>query len=160
LKKLIPLLALILLFTGCNTEEVSLKDNQDNKVQEEVEVLEEIEDVYISEETFVAQVNEIYMNKKDYLGKRINYEGYLFSYQPPEPYDMRFFVVRNGPGCCADDSTIGFEIQWDGDMPLDDEWCSVSGILEKYKDDGLVYLRVKIESIEVLETRGADTVIH
>lgn len=157
LKKIGVLLILSLFLIACEPDQVITNNDEEIVEVEEVEIKEIL---YIKEASFVTQINEIYLNKSDFVGKTISYEGYMFSYQPPEPYDMRYFVVRNGPGCCANDSTVGFEIEWSGEMPADNDWCLVTGVLEKYKDDGLTYLRVKIDSIEVLDERGQDTVLH
>ncbi len=46
----------------------------------------------------------------------------------------------------------------DGEYPKEDEWVEVSGVLESYEDDGNGYLRLALDSIEVLEIRGQEIV--
>ncbi|MDR0455596.1 MAG: hypothetical protein LBH20_02800, partial [Treponema sp.] len=52
--------------------------------------------VEIGEKMFIAQVNDIYLNAKDYMGKTIKLEG---MFKCEDPYN---FVVRYGfGGCCG-----------------------------------------------------------
>ncbi|MDR1408975.1 MAG: hypothetical protein LBJ12_01605 [Oscillospiraceae bacterium] len=114
--------------------------------------------IEIKEKMFVTQTNEIYLNAKDYLGKTLKYEGYLTVYNEPQTNAKYYAVVRNGPGCCGPDANPGFEVSWNKDYPKEDDWLEVVGVLEQYEENGEQYLRVKLDSLKVLETRGAEYV--
>jgi len=114
----------------------------------------------IGEKMFVGQINDIYLNPDDYLGKSICYEGYFMYYDNGETSNRYNCVIRNGPGCCGNDSEVGFEIAWDGEMPEVDDWVKITGELERYEEDGWDYLRVKAASLEILPYRGKDTVVQ
>lgn len=114
--------------------------------------------VEISERLFIAQSNDIYINTPDYMGKTIKYEG-LFKTEYWEEEDTTYaYVIRYGPGCCGYDGEAGFELEWDGPLPEEDEWCEVMGTPEVYEDGGIEYLRLKVTSLQVLEKRGAEYV--
>jgi uncharacterized membrane protein YcgQ (UPF0703/DUF1980 family) len=113
--------------------------------------------VEIKEQMFMAQVNDVYQNAEDYLGKTIKLEG-IFKKQEWEE-DTYCFVLRYGPGCCGDDGgNVGFEVKWPEDRmdayPDDDSWVAATGVL---KDDNQ-YLYLDLASLDVLSKRGVETV--
>lgn len=112
--------------------------------------------VEIKEKLFIAQTNNIYLNKDDYLGKTIKYEG-LFT--AGEFSGVTYYsVIRYGPGCCGNDGVAGFEVIWDFEYPKADDWVEVTGVLEEYYEDGYPYLRLNLSSLIVLPERGAEFV--
>ncbi|MDR0425504.1 MAG: hypothetical protein LBH39_08680 [Clostridiales Family XIII bacterium] len=112
----------------------------------------------IGEKMFATQINEIYLNAEDYLGKTLRYQGMFQNQLWPETGVVYCYVVRNGPGCCGTDSNPGFEVLWDSDYPKADDWVEATGVLEAYEEDGFDYLRVRLSSLEVMDARGAETV--
>ncbi|GHU55387.1 hypothetical protein AGMMS49975_17110 [Clostridia bacterium] len=118
--------------------------------------------ITIKDKMFIAQVNDIYTNYKDYLGKTIKYEGVFDSYLADEAANKYYYyVIRFGPGCCGNDGNVGFEVQLDGDSPeypKQDDWVEVVGTLEQYDDDGYQYLTLKASSLTVFEERGLENV--
>jgi uncharacterized membrane protein YcgQ (UPF0703/DUF1980 family) len=114
--------------------------------------------IEIGEKMFVGQINDIYSNPKDYLGKTIRYEG-LYTYYSNNYDDTRYdCVIRYGPGCCGNDGEVGLEIAWDGDMPVENDWVEVTGVVEKYEENGGQYLRLAATSLQVLPVRGQERV--
>jgi len=120
--------------------------------------------VEIKEKMFIAQTNDIYINKNDYLGKTIKYEG-LFDQSTWRNNGKTYrFVIRLGPGCCpGDNSAAGFEVVWDGDnsgkpYPKKNDWVEAVGILQEYDDDGIPSLRLALTSLTVLSKRGKERV--
>ncbi len=114
--------------------------------------------VEIREKLFIAQINDIYLNAEDYLGKTIKYEGIFDSFTWEETGDIYYYVIRYGPGCCGTDGNAGFEIAWEGENPALNDWVEVIGVLELYEEDGRQYLRINVSSLTVLTTRGAEYV--
>jgi len=112
----------------------------------------------VGEKMFVGQMNDIYANTDDYLGRTIRYEGYFTYFENPETGDRYDMVVRNGPGCCGYDSLVGFEVDWDGTLPNNDDWCVVQGEVDVYEEDGWDYIIIRADELEVLPVRGNDTV--
>ena len=163
MKKIIVIVAVCLLFaTGCsNGNDSNAKSNvtpSSNSLTSEAPSIEKDKDIIeITEKLFVEKVNDIYINTKDYLGKTFKYEGMIKSY-PISDTEEVFCVIRYGPGCCGTDGDCGFEILWDKEMPAENEWVELIGVLEEFEYEGSSYLRINAEALNVLETRGAETV--
>jgi len=139
-----------LFFIGCSKAKKAENSNDDI--------------VEIKEKMFISQVNDIYMNAEDYLGKTIKLEG-IFKNEKSYEGDQYCFVVRYGPGCCGNDGIIGFEIKWDENnakpYPKDDSWVESTGVLKQYEMDGYPdYLYLDLISLNVLNKRGAETVVQ
>jgi zinc transport system permease protein len=119
--------------------------------------------IEIKEKLFIAQVNDVYLNADDYIGKTIKLEGIFKEEQYMGVDTAYFFVIRYGPGCCGSDSNAGFEVAWDKEIqdrpyPAADEWVAAEGKLSYYEEDGYPYLYLALSSLEVLEERGAEFV--
>jgi len=114
--------------------------------------------VEITENLFIAQTNDIYINTEDYLGKTIKYEGIFDFYYWEESDSTYYYVIRYGPGCCGYDGTAGFEVLWDGEYPEQNDWVEAVGVLETYDENGSQYLRLRLTSLTVLDERGAEYV--
>jgi uncharacterized membrane protein YcgQ (UPF0703/DUF1980 family) len=119
--------------------------------------------IEIKEKMFLAQVNDVYLNPEDYLGKTIKLEG-LFKEE--QGYDKSYcFVLRYGPGCCGNDGNVGFEVAWAKEdtqpYPAVDSWVEATGKLKTYEEDGYnQYLYLDLSSLNVLSKRGAETVLQ
>ncbi len=118
--------------------------------------------VEIKEKMFIAQLNDIYLNQDDYLGKTIRYEG-MFTQYHWDDTDMTYYMVyRQSPGCCGADGQAGFEVVWpegaDSTYPSENDWCQVVGTLEAYDEAGQSYLHIVLDSLTVLQERGAEFV--
>jgi uncharacterized membrane protein YcgQ (UPF0703/DUF1980 family) len=119
--------------------------------------------IEIKEKMFISQVNDVYLNAEDYLGKTIKLEG-LFKME--QGYDKSYcFVLRYGPGCCGYDGNVGFEVAWDKEKekpyPSEDAWVEATGELKTYEEDGYdKFLYLDLVSLNVLNKRGQETVIQ
>ena len=117
--------------------------------------------IEIKEKMFVSQVNDIYINIDDYLGKTIKLEGLFmrgYADTRTEPY---CFVLRYGPGCCGNDNDVGFEVAWAANReipyPENNSWVEAVGELKACKDEYYQYF-LDLSSLNVLNTRGAEYV--
>lgn len=154
MKKLFALLtAGLILLVGCGSGGAG--SSQQENVEDAAYSGEVIE---ITEKMFVAQTNDVYYNQEDYLGKAIKYEGIFNIYEVPETGAKFYSVIRYGPGCCGTDANAGFEVKWNKDYPEHDDWVEAVGILGKYEDDGIEYLRLDLVSLTVLSERGQEFV--
>ncbi|MDR3051105.1 MAG: hypothetical protein LBU67_05235 [Oscillospiraceae bacterium] len=115
--------------------------------------------VEITESLFIAQLNDVYLNQDDYLGKKIRYEGMFTQYSWTETNMTYYLVYRNSPGCCGADGQAGFEVVWpkgsDKTYPTENDWCEVTGTLETYDENGQSYLHIVLDSLTVKGERGA-----
>ncbi|MDR0662983.1 MAG: hypothetical protein LBF80_02750, partial [Spirochaetaceae bacterium] len=116
------------------------------------------------EKLFIAQTNEVYLNPEDYMGRRIKLEGLFKTDTYTGSSEAYRFVLRYGPGCCGYDGSAGFEVSWpDGKgaaYPAEDDWVEAIGILDSYDEDGYPYIYLALESLNVLDERGAERVLH
>ncbi|MDO5294197.1 MAG: hypothetical protein Q4F05_15770 [bacterium] len=142
-----------------------VEDAINNPVEEEqqteapVELPEADGDVIeINEKMYVTWVNEIYINPKSYLGKTIHIEGMYKPIKNETNNDTYHYVYRNGPGCCGTDGMCGFEILYNGTMPVENDWIDVVGVLEEIVDDGETYLALNVSSLTVKTERGSENV--
>lgn len=168
LKKWILLLsALLLVFTcGCSapaegadgTESLTSEQELLQRRRDSSAVSDEVTE--ITEKLFTQQINFIYYNPKEYLGKNIRYEG-IFDYYEMESGEQFAYVFRYGPGCCANDANVGFEVYWADETAFDAEpndWVQVTGTIRQVYHDGLQYLALELTGFEVMDERGAETV--
>ena len=165
------LLTCVLLFTyGCSvpSEDSASTASGNESLTSEQELLqrrrETAEDsdevTEITEKLFTQQINFIYYNPDEYLGKSISYEG-IFDYYMMENGEQFAYVFRYGPGCCANDANVGFEVYRADEAAFDakaNDWVKVTGTVQHVYHDGLQYLALELTEFEVMEERGAETV--
>jgi len=140
-----------------------LNEKELGTTEEKIKYASKKEVIEIKEKMFISQVNDVYLNPEDYLGKTIKLEG-LFKME--QGYDKSYcFVLRYGPGCCGFDGNVGFEVAWDKDKkklyPGEDSWVEATGELKTYEEDGNnEFLYLDLVSLNVLDKRGAETVMQ
>ena len=119
--------------------------------------------VEIKEKMFIAQVNDVYLNPDDYVGKTIKLEGLFMTQDNGAQIPPYYFVIRYGPGCCGNDGNAGFEVIWDKQMPVypqDNEWVEAVGVFGSYEEDGYPYYCISLSSLKVLDERGQEFVLQ
>ena len=128
--------------------------------------------IEIKEKMFIAQTNDVYLNPEDYLGRTIKLEGIFRTDNYADLSRTFCFVIRNGPGCCGNDGSAGFEVSWPETAgvnstaplaaghryPKPDEWVEAVGTLLYYEEEGYPYLYLALSSLEVKRPRGAEFV--
>ena len=80
--------------------------------------------VEITDNFFIEQTNDLYLNLNDYIGKTIKIEGLIYSYEDSNG-DICYAVVRNTLGCCGNDGLAVLDIRYDEDYPEEDTWVEV-----------------------------------
>jgi uncharacterized membrane protein YcgQ (UPF0703/DUF1980 family) len=117
--------------------------------------------VEIGERMFASQVNDVYLNTKDYLGKTIKLEG-LF--KAGEYEDDYYYVIRYGPGSCCGVDLVGFEVCWKANQskpyPEEDDWVEAIGVLKTFDEGFQSYPYLELASLTVLDKRGAEYVFQ
>lgn len=167
----------ILIFAGCGSNKEEQKDNEvipyneliaadSFEMPEETDAASENsavkvsgDEIDINEKMYVTWINEIYTNTDNYLGKTIRLEGMYTAETVEETNKSYYYVYRQGPGCCGNDGSMcGFEFTFDGTMPKENDWIEVTGVLERYEEDGAEYLSLKASKVEVKSERGKEVV--
>jgi len=146
--------------------ETLLNDKEPGTPEEKVrfEALSPDKDIIeIKEKMFIAQVNDVYLNHKDYLGKTLKLEGIFI--KEPNNENSYCYVIRYGPGCCGSDANAGFEVKWTNEKtnpyPAFNSWVEATGVLKTYEeDDNYYYLYLDLVSLNVLSKRGKETVLQ
>ncbi|MDR0599361.1 MAG: metal ABC transporter permease [Treponema sp.] len=128
--------------------------------------------IEIKEKMFIAQTNDIYLNPDDYVGKTIKVEGIFKTDSYADMSRFFCFVLRNGPGCCGNDGSVGFEVSWpeaagvNSAAPLagghryppPGQWVEAVGTLAYYEEEGYPYLYLALASLKTKSKRGAEFV--
>ena len=91
-------------------------------------------DLDITDNYFIAQTNDVYVNYNDYKGKIVRIEGYFYVYQNYKTGENYYAVVRNSPGCCGNDGLAGLDIKYNGKYPAEKTWIKVIGKISKYSE--------------------------
>ncbi|MCL2842454.1 MAG: hypothetical protein FWE28_03170 [Oscillospiraceae bacterium] len=150
-RKLLIILLAVLLLAGCGTTPPS----------DTVPAEEEVDVVEIVERFFSTQIHSIMLNRDEYLGRTLRYEGLFRSVHWPPTDRYYHYVLRLTEDCCSPGGVIGFEVQLAAGMePLEhNAWVLAEGVLEEYvAEDGITYLRLALTSLEELEERGEEFV--
>lgn len=115
--------------------------------------------IEITEDMYLSWVNEIYSNEKDYIGKTIKIEGMYSSYYIESEDTTYNLVYRVGPGCCGTDGDMcGFEFESDNELPNENDWIEIEGVLGYYEVNGTEYLTIKDAKINIKDERGQEIV--
>lgn len=108
-------------------------------------------DIVISDNSFIQETNDIYLNTDDYVDKSVNMEGYIYVYSDDNGVD-RYAVVRNTPGCCGSDGLAGLDIYSDFGYPEAGAWVEITGAIKKDTINGMdcpiIYLTDMVEKEE------------
>jgi uncharacterized membrane protein YcgQ (UPF0703/DUF1980 family) len=111
--------------------------------------------VEIKERYFIAQCYDVMLNPDEYNGKLVKLQGMYF-----EEDDYKG-IYRRTPGCCGDDGSIGFRIEFDGEPPKNDDWIEVVGsVMVSENEAAYDYIYLKLEKITVLSKRGKEFVVN
>lgn len=142
--------------------ETNNNSNTTIKKREMQKVTADMNNIFdIKEKMFIQQTSDVYLNLKQYEGKTVRLQGFIYNYIDTEWKNQEYhYVMRTTPGCCGNDGSAGFEIVWDKEYPKDNEWVEAIGVI-KSVDEGdymgtipVLYLT----SLEVKQERGADFV--
>lgn len=167
MKKIIYVLAVMLLLSACNKKEVEQQDSDkqtivdvdyqseiEETIKEENVIEEEIDDgeidIDLSELTSImayCEVCNIISDLDNNKGKRIKIRGLLEYYEDPETKEKTFgCTVMDATACCS----LGLMF-----IPIDDDILpekysivNVTGVLEVYEKDGYELCRLKNAIVE------------
>jgi len=116
--------------------------------------------IEIGEKMFIAQIQDIYLNTKDFLGKTIKLEG-IFTGVLWEEINY-YYVIRYVPDECCGAESVGFEVKWPQarmePYPENNSWVEATAVLKLYKKDSFLRPYLELTSLTVLDTRGAEFV--
>ena len=106
--------------------------------------------ISITDNFFIEQTNDMYLNLSDYIGKTIKIEGLIYYYED-ENGDICYAVVRNTPGCCGNDGLAGVDIRYDEDYPAENTWVEVIGVVGIDTTYGTKIPAIQVASMQIKE---------
>ena len=106
--------------------------------------------IQITDNFFIEQTNDVYLNINDYIGKTIKMEGLIYKYEDEEG-NTYYAVVRNTPGCCGNDGLAGLDIRYNGEYPEENTWVEVVGEVKAEMLYGTKIPALQVSSIEIKE---------
>jgi len=116
--------------------------------------------IEIRERMFLTQIQDIYLNTNDFLGRTIKLEG-IFTGVTWDG-DHFYYVIRHASDGCCGGGNVGFEVMWPEDRrepyPENDSWVEAIGVLKLFEEDLFRHLYLELISLNVLDTRGAEFV--
>jgi len=115
--------------------------------------------IEIKEKMFIQQLDDIFVNLKQYEGKTVKLQGFMYNFNDEFDGNTYHYVIRKTPGCCGDDGTAGLEIEWNKEYPADNEWVEAEGIIKSVNENGMGEVPVlELTRLDVMQERGADFV--
>lgn len=137
-------------------------NNKDKLTREELNKKrdEDIKDgiINISDGIFLPLVNDVYLNKDEYVGKKIRISGQIVKFEDEQIDEVIYAILREGPGCCYNDSVIGFEFITDLEKPEPQKWYELVGeVILDTKNAGKV---VKLKALEFKEVEPKAKLFH
>ena len=116
----------------------------------------------ITEGAFLTQITDINNNSASYIGKIIKIEG-MFEADDHDGHHSHYYVYRNAAVYDKDHrhehiNKIGLEFSYNGNMPKDNDWISVVGILRNSTENGHTSITLEASSVTVLSERGTETI--
>ncbi len=116
--------------------------------------------IVFKDKLFIQQCNEIYLNPDEYKGRTVKLQGIYDEQVDPETNEIYRYVIRYGPGCCANDGVAGFECLYEeGPLPQKNDWVEATGKVEIIKDkSGFEFVVLRLSHLQVLPERGMEYV--
>lgn len=152
-KKILMIIVLIVFISGIGAVFAVINNNSTEKISNESNATENKatnEMVVITDNFFIQQTDDIYLNIDEYIGKTIKIEGLIYPYAD-EKENLYYAVIRNTPGCCGNDGISGIDIRYDGDYPEANTWVEVIGTIETDIIDGDEVPAVKVSTMQEKE---------
>ena len=135
-----------------NITRKQLKEKRDENIKDGV--------INISDGIFLPLVNDIYMNKNEYEGKKVRLSGQVVKIEDKQTGEVVYAILREGPGCCYNDSVIGFEFIMDKDKqpPTEQKWYEMlAEVIIDTENSGKV---VKLKALEYKEIEPKGKIFH
>jgi len=130
------------------TKDDSLEvDNEKPKEKENSEEENKKEKIVINDKQYVAYLDKIGNNHKEYVGREIEVTGFIYKDQTMK--DKEFALARYMMTCCAADmQMVGYLCHFKEPVNLPNEtWVKVNGKIEEDNDDVVIH----VDNIEKIE---------
>lgn len=109
----------------------------------------ETNDILIKDESFITQLDDIFINLDEYLGKTLKIQGIV------KIIDKSSFSIIRLYDMPHDDHThevfVGIDANYSGNIPPEDTWIEASGVIDRQFKDGKEEPVLKIQFISNIE---------
>ena len=106
-------------------------------------------DIIIKDESFITQLDDIFINLDDYIGKTLKIQGIVKVID-----DSNFSIIRLYD-MAHDDHThevfVGIDANYSGHIPPEDTWVEASGVIDKQFKDEKEEPILKLQIISTIE---------
>lgn len=141
-----------------NNEYEKPKNSNDEVLKEKLEEEEKKDSkdgiINITDEVFLPLVNDIYINKDEYVGKKIRLSGQNVKFHDQDTGEEIYAILREGPGCCYNDSVIGFEYITDKNDLIPQKWYEVTAEVIIDTENNSKIVKIKLIDKKEIEPRG------
>ena len=145
------LLSALFLLSGCGGEESNAIATADTEPVN-VDTID-VDLTALSSTMVYGEVDNMLLVPEDYVGQVIKLRGtYSVNFYEPTGQYYHFVIISDAAACCAQ----GLEFFWVGehaypeDYPADDAEIEVTGVFERYEDDGGIYYRIRTNEVTIL----------
>lgn len=115
-------------------------------------------DVVIEDKSFITQMDAVFQNLDSYVGKTMKVEGFIGG------IDGKCFKVLRLYDMAHEDHsheiTVGVNAEYDGEVPSEDTWVEIAGVITKGTVDGREQPVIKVKRLEKKFTHGQDKVYN
>lgn len=100
-KKKIILIFILIAFVACIVVAITKVNDKSEEISEKTKEVQEASNdiIEITDNYFIEQTNDIFLNLNDYVGKTVKMQGLVYTYLNTNE-NTCYAVVRNTPGCC------------------------------------------------------------
>lgn len=157
-----------------NHDEVNQENTEDTQLQKEDNTSEEASkvevessneqsdinniDITIKDDTFITQMDEVFINIYDYIGKTMKVEGIVKNVSGKNFAVVRLYDMQHEDH--SHEVTVGIDAEYNGEVPAEDSWVKIIGVIDKQVRDGKDKPVLKVKSLEKKFTWGQAKVVN
>ena len=142
---------------GENEKNVSVENDLQDNIEEEKNNIKNV-DVIISDENFITDMDEVFNNIDDYIGKTMKVEGFIGSIDGDNFKVLRLYDMAHDDH--SHEVTVGVNAIYDGEVPAEDTWVEIIGVIIKEVVDGREQPVIKVSRLEKKFTHGKTKVYN
>ncbi|WP_143452480.1 TIGR03943 family putative permease subunit [Sporanaerobium hydrogeniformans] len=149
---------------GCASDTTTPKSPEENTTtltsQDQSKSTVTLNDVFVGDINFVAQLDAIFNEIDDYIGKTIHMEG-LVTTVAENDLGYKYAITRYydlPDGDHFHTISVGLNCTYDGSWPKEGSWAQIEGIIETIDIDGEAYPIVRVTKLTPKATPGLEKV--
>lgn len=147
------------------SKDSNLQSNNDKEIGNEINKGSESEkvsmnniDVVIGDENFISDMDNIFVNLDNYVGKTMKVEGFVGGVIGNKFKVLRLYDMTHDDH--SHEVTVGINVVYDGEIPAEDTWVEVTGVITKEVIDGKSQPVIKVQRLEKKFTHGQKKVYN